>query len=432
MKKGVVILLVVVALVVLITPGIIGHLAEESIDQNLEIAVSENEDVVVSSLGFVRGWFSSEGQHRIEIRDRTSFSGPGEEPRYADALIVTTRIDHGLIPVTSMAREEGSLAPGLGSAVSTFSLEMSDGSSYAIPGTVYSEIGLTGELQSNFVLDADSADVNVGTLAWGDTDVLVTTNAATGMIAANGEMQRLDMTVPDGALNIGGVAFAGEQQPGRFGYPLGFIDVDVNTLYFETPDYDISVGPVLLDSNIGAVGERVDAAVQFEAANFRSTFGDANIVWHARLEGADGEALGNVTTFFDKLANAGTSPAGLDDIVVDSIELLGQGFELHFDRLDVQLPQGSLSSQLHLNVLESNADAENWVAVIMALDGTLELSLSQGLVDWITGVFPEFGGVVALGYLRKSGDLYETLIEVRSGVITINGAPMQIPLDMLQ
>ena len=141
-KKGVVVLLIVVALVVLITPGIIGRLAEESFDQNLEMAITENEDIVVSSLGFVRGWFTSEGQHRIELRNKTLLSDSLDDSRnsrrYAEALIVSTRLDHGLIPVTSMAREEGSLAPGLGSAISTLSLEVSDGTVYDLPGTIYS------------------------------------------------------------------------------------------------------------------------------------------------------------------------------------------------------------------------------------------------------------------------------------------------------
>jgi hypothetical protein len=45
---------------------------------------------------------------------------------------------------------------------------------------------------------------------------------------------------------------------------------------------------------------------------------------------------------------------------------------------------------------------------------------------------PQFGAIVGLGYLRKEGDVYKTFIEVKSGVVTINGAPMQIPLSAVQ
>ena len=68
MKKGFVALLLVLAIIVLISPGIIGRLAEKSIEKNIDWAATESQEVVVTSQGFDRGWFSSEGQHRFEIR----------------------------------------------------------------------------------------------------------------------------------------------------------------------------------------------------------------------------------------------------------------------------------------------------------------------------------------------------------------------------
>jgi len=70
-KKGIVALLIVLAIVVLISPGIVGRLAEKTMDENLDWAATESEEVVVTSQGFDRGWFSSEGRHRVE-------SGEGE------------------------------------------------------------------------------------------------------------------------------------------------------------------------------------------------------------------------------------------------------------------------------------------------------------------------------------------------------------------
>lgn len=434
MKKSVVILLIVVALIVLITPGIIGRLAEESIGQNLELAVTENEDVVVSSLGFVRGWFTSEGQHRIELRDNTALTGPDDDPeggrRYVNALIITTRIDHGLIPVTSMAREEGSLAPGLGSAVSTVSAEVSDGTSFDLPGTIYSEVGLTGELQSTFRLDADSLPVSGGRLLeWGDADVLVTSNPVTGAIAAKGEINGWSVATPQETVSIGRITIDSAQQPGAFGFPLGFIDLNIDSLAIESAYTAASIGLIRLESDVGESAGRVDAAARLEIENFSSQLGDGAISWHARIEGADGNGLGKFSGIFKGAKTQDEMLAAWDKFGTGFIELLAAGMEVHFDRLDVLLPQGSLSSKLNLTVHESDASAASMAAVILALDGTLELAISQGLVDWITGQYPEFATAVALGYLRQSGDLYETLVEIRSGVLTINGAPMQIPLS---
>ena len=69
MKKGIVALLVALVLVIIVSPGIVGRLAEQSMDENLDWAARESNSLVVTSQSFNRGWFSSEGQHRIELRD---------------------------------------------------------------------------------------------------------------------------------------------------------------------------------------------------------------------------------------------------------------------------------------------------------------------------------------------------------------------------
>ena len=43
-KKGIVVILVILAVTVLLTPGLIGRIAEQSVDENLQRAAEENED----------------------------------------------------------------------------------------------------------------------------------------------------------------------------------------------------------------------------------------------------------------------------------------------------------------------------------------------------------------------------------------------------
>ena len=61
---------------------------------------------------------------------------------------------HGLIPLSSMGREGGSLEPGLGSAVSTLAVDSGTGEIVDLPGTIYSTVGLGGHLDSRYVLEA--------------------------------------------------------------------------------------------------------------------------------------------------------------------------------------------------------------------------------------------------------------------------------------
>ena len=55
MKKGFVALLIALALIVLVSPGIVGHFAERSMEENLDWAATENREVVVTSTRGIRG-----------------------------------------------------------------------------------------------------------------------------------------------------------------------------------------------------------------------------------------------------------------------------------------------------------------------------------------------------------------------------------------
>ena len=185
MKKGVIALLVVLALVVIVSPGILGRFAEKSVDENLNWAAEESGELVISSEKFDRGWFSSEGQHRVEIREGNltallATMGSAASSDDLPVLVINTRLDHGLIPVSSMSREKGSLAPGLGNAVSTLSIEFDDGETVDIPGKIYSDVGLAGEVQSTYLLEAGSHE-DGGTMAsWDATKIDVTTKPSRG------------------------------------------------------------------------------------------------------------------------------------------------------------------------------------------------------------------------------------------------------------
>ena len=103
MKKGVVALLVVMAILVLVSPGIVGMLAERSVDKQIEWAESEHQDVVITAERFDRGWFSSEGRHRIALQESSNTDSIKDLLGFSDddtlpGLIVDTKLSHG--PIT--------------------------------------------------------------------------------------------------------------------------------------------------------------------------------------------------------------------------------------------------------------------------------------------------------------------------------------------
>jgi len=55
-KKGIVAVLLVLAIVVLVSPGIIGRLAEQSVEESFDRAANDSGEFIVTSSGFDRGW----------------------------------------------------------------------------------------------------------------------------------------------------------------------------------------------------------------------------------------------------------------------------------------------------------------------------------------------------------------------------------------
>jgi uncharacterized protein YdgA (DUF945 family) len=432
-KKGFVILLLALAVIVLVSPGLVGRLAEESMEENLDWAAAESQEVLITSQGFERGWFSSEGQHRVELRDgdlrdallllavNTDLDG-------LPALVIDTRIDHGLVPVTSMAREKGTLLPGLGSAVSTLRLEFESGETIDIPGTIYSEVGLTGELQSNLILEPGTFSDGDETAEWGNVDVLVTTSPSTKVVGFEGALDELAFVSPHSEVTIGPLHFNGNQQRTRFGLYVGDATFTIDTITMPSSWGQDSMGPISFSST---------AAIDNDALSGRTTvllddlpfgdFGRARIDMDISANDVDAEALGNLTSALDALSDYASDDEVRLALEDDLKQLLAAGFELHVAQLDVALQPGTITARLNVEVDDTDPDAFVWTSALLALDATLDLSVPAELMDYAISLDPQVGAAVGMGFLRKNQGVYEMEAAFKDGLLTINGAPMPVP-----
>ncbi len=435
MRKSIVVLLVIAAIVVLVSPGIIGRLAEESVDSNLQWAADENAGIAVTALRFDRGWFSSEGRHRIDIHDpgmREALAVlTGREPDAGDpAVIIDTRIDHGLIPVTSVGRAEGSLAPGLGRGVSSLFIEYPDGQTVPVPGTIYSTIGLDGTLSANYVVAAGSLQADGSTATWGDTNIDFSTDHRAESFLVNGAIESLVVSDAGDTLRLGKTVFAGEQRRSRFGISVGDFEFGTDSVAVEEPGSDIyRLGPVALSGTSDIDGERVNGDVRLSIdALMLSGYGESDLDIEMRFTGLDGAALGRMIRAMDDTAGH-ASPAALQSLPGDDLErLLAAGFEIHIDRFELDLPQGPVSAKMRVAIAESDAAGFDISSVLLSLDADADLTLSEEFVDYAMATNPDAGTIVGMGYLRKNGGVYEMRAEYAKGLLTINGAPMPIPL----
>jgi len=437
-KKSVVALLIALALIVLISPGIVGRLAEQSMQENLDWASTENPEFVITSQGFDRGWFSSAGRHRIEFRDgdlQDAILSLAGADTVADlpAIIVDTRLDHGLIPVTSLSREQGSLKPGLGSAISTFSLELAGGETIALPGRIYSTLSLAGELQSNFVLQADGFESEKVRIDWGATDILVTTNPTNGSIDVKGSIDSITIQAPREMLRFDKIELTIQQRMSPFGFAVGDLKFSWQAMTEGTGADTTTIGPVTISSNLAVVDDRVNGHVRLELENAPfANFGTAAIVANIRLENADGVAIANLKRALEKMPLDEDALTAFESLDNDFRRLLAAGIELHIEQLEVSLPQGSITSTFSFIVAETDLDEFTWTAPLLALDARADISLPVGLVELALDMNPQLNAAISMGFLRKNGDFYVMEAAFKKGLLTINGAPMPIPLPGLQ
>jgi uncharacterized protein YdgA (DUF945 family) len=434
-RKSIIVLLVIAAIVVLVSPGIIGRVAEESVDSNLQWAADESQAVVVTSERFDRGWFSSHGRHRSEIRNgemRAALATlAGRDPGDGDpALIIDTRIDHGLIPVTSVGRTEGSLAPGLGRGVSTLSIEFPDGQTVPVPGAIYSTIGLNGMLKANYILEPDSLVADGSTASWGDTNIELSTDHRAENFVIAGFVESLVVSDQGDTLRLGKTTFSGVQGPGPFGFSVGDFTFDVASVAVEEAGIETyQLGAVAFSGTSGIDGERVngDFSLRIEALEVPG-YGESGFDLAMRFTGVDGAALGRMVK---KIEDAGdqADPQALQLLLQGEIEeILAAGLELNIDHFDFDLPQGPVSLKIRFAVEESSADDFDLTSLLMTLDAEADLTASAGFVDHAMAMNPDAGAVIGMGYLRKNGDIYEMHAEYAKGLLTINGAPMPIPM----
>jgi len=430
-KKGFVALLVVLALVVLVSPALIGRLAEKSVDENLNWAAAESGELVVTSTGFDRGWFSSEGQHRVEIREGQlhtllSKSGGDELP----VLVIDTHLDHGLVPFSSMSREQGSLAPGLGSAVSTISIETPDGEMVKLPGKIFSKVALGGELQSHYLLEAGSHEQDSTTASWSDSSIDVTTNPSTGEIDYSGELGTLKVVDDKSAVSLAGISFSGTHVPTSYGFAVGDIKLELDTVSMESiAGAGGSLKGFSLDAKSKVDGSDVNGQAVFKLdSQTIPGFGDISVAADVTLEGADAVALGALQKSVDAAGTSGDPTALFASAEQDLKRLLASGLELRFDQFDVTLPMGTVVTKLDFKVAEEDPDTFDWSSLLLGTEASANITVPEALVDMAVQMNPQAGAAVGMGFLKKNGDVYEMDAEYKKGLLTINGAPMPIPL----
>ena len=435
MKKGVIALLLVLALIILVSPGIIGKLAERSVNENLEWAATKSGQLVVTSSGFDRGWFSSEGQHRVALGDgaiRAAMIGEGKD---IPVLVINTHLDHGLVPLASMAREGGSLAPGLGSAVSTLSIEYGEDHTFEIPGKIYSDIGLGGDLQLSYVLSAGSKTTDGKTATWEDVRINISTSPRNSSVTFDGDIGALSFDDDQEVASFGGLTFMGKQTMTQYGFATGHAEATLGAVAVETDGVPTAVMNGMTITTDSAVNDGLlDANTYIQITGQTiPEFGDVSVTVNIVLAGADAVALGVVTQRLESMS-ASADPAQVIMLAGEDFkDLFAAGFEVRFDQLDVELPMGTVTSKISFEVPQTDRASFEWTSLLLGVVASADITVPQGLVDFALQMNPQAAyAIISMGYLKQKGDAYELEARYKKGILTVNGVPIPIPLGALQ
>jgi uncharacterized protein YdgA (DUF945 family) len=443
MKRWLVVLLVVLALVILVSPGIVGRLAEQNMEDGIQWAESESPGMNIQTESYERGWFTSEGRHRVilkggQFREASEKYAAATGNPELPSLIIDTRLDHGLVPITSLTREAGSLMPGLANAVSTFMLDPGNGEPVALPGKLYSSVSLTGASHSRLLVEPGSFDHEEILASWEGADVAIYSNRSSGEISIHGAVEPLKITGEDGHASIGAMRIDTDQVRTDYGFNIGPADLTIGEITLEDDGQKFIVGGMDAKINSALQDERLNSSATVSIRDVAIPgFGNVAMVMDASMNRFHAPSFGAIIKAL-RDAQAADDPGMAMQTLYPNIQgdlqnLAASGAEIRFDQFDITLPQGIVEAKIVVELAELDSGAKfAWPAVMLGMTASVDLKVPVELFDLATSMNPQAGSLIAMGILQKDGENYVMAAAYAKGLVTVNGAPMPLPIPGIQ
>lgn len=439
MKRWLVVLLIVLAVLVLVSPGIIGRLAEKNIEDNIEWAESETASIDVQTESFDRGWFTSEGRYRVALtgstfRDvlRSYQNETGNED--LPSLIIDTRVDHGLIAVGSLNRDSGSLIPGLASMISTFHVDLGNGELVELPGTLYSNVGLMGAASLRFLLESGEFHNEDVQIEWQGADIDVQANNAIGAYVIDGRLEPFTIAADDETIDIGAITVSADQLKSDYGFYVGTVTLDIESLVAESSNAPGTIGNISFSADASIDDERLSVASTAEIDELVvAGMGEMDFALDLSMNRLDAASMQVINEALKEAQGANNPDEALAElfpqIEPELQKIASAGAEIRIDQLDVTLPQGKLTTSMNVSVPEGDTSADfSWGSVLLNLTASADVRMPAALFDMLQMMNPEAGGLIATGIVISDGEDYVMNAEFENGQLMINGAPLPFPM----
>lgn len=434
MKKWLVAALVILAVLVLIAPGIVGRLAEQNIEENIDWAERDSPGVNIETERFERGWFTSEGTHRV-VLDGGRFAEVSAEYRASTgnaelpSLIIHTALDHGPLP-------GGTLVPGLASTVSTFQIDPGNGQPFDVPGNLTSKVNLDGSSDSRLLLDAGTYDLGEGSIAWEGADLAIASDPGPGSVSVAGEIKPWRIDADGTGVAFSAMTISADQVRSDYGFNVGSVELEMGRVEIVDASAPMSIDSILLSGESSISGDRVNATSTFEMNTMTvPAIGNVSLNMDLAVEGADAAAaaaIGKALQEAQSASDPDTALANLYPTIENDLgTLFRKGLDIRIDRFDIALPQGVVSTRIDLSVPENDVDGGfDWATVLLRTTGKIDMRIPAPIYQMAAMMNAQAGSLVAMGILVQDGEDYVLNAEYAQGLFNVNGSPMPIPMPM--
>jgi uncharacterized protein YdgA (DUF945 family) len=241
----------------------------------------------------------------------------------------------------------------------------------------------------------------------------------------------------DGGIELGRITIDGLQDRSPFDFNVGTAHIDVDSItIIGAGNAPTTFGKLVVSANSEIDGDTVNAATTLHMSSVPTpALGDLEIVVDLAF-GLDARSFHKIVKAV-RNAQLSADPrdalAGMYPLIENDVQkLLLAGLEVRLDRFDIILPSGELTTKIHFSLPPSGPHTEfSWPALLLALKASADIRMPVALYEMAEAMSPDASMLVATGILKKDGEYYEMKVEYAQGLVSVNGAPMPIPLQGL-
>jgi len=445
MKKFLFFLVLALFVALLAAPWFMGSFAEREIERRLDASAETQTGIAIVTEEYRRHWFSSDSRHRIVVTDPRVAEALQElagGEAFADepAIVITTRIDHGPLPLGA----DAPLRPGLSRAVSTFSLDPgSGGDPLPLPGRLVTTMALDGSTRAEFRLEADTRELpdGAGRVSWEAVSIDADISPDGRRIRSRGQIGGFELVARDGGETVrvllGTVAGDSDQRYTENGIPVGPLAVTIDGFSVSGEGADVSMQDIRITSDGELAGELLSNTTEITVGRIDGG-GPAPVSFTLELAMQNLHepslaALSETAQTLDSGVFTGTPAEAYRLMEADLARLVAAGPVIDLRKLGIELPDGEVRLTSYLALAAGgDPDAPLHTAELLGrLTGTAEVRVPISVVERVREIAPDAAEqlemLIAMGLLRPDGQDYRLQAEYGNGLLTINGLPLPVP-----